>query len=128
MVGSLNLPRKEKREAERRKAHLGSVTAAACFPDRRKTEAHGNAFQRSFAPTSSSLGRVLPSAGASKLAIQAGFRPPFACLVQPLKAAPRSGHGRLPKAPRVRELRQPPPAGAAPTPTFQSVPGNAPSS
>jgi hypothetical protein len=36
------------------------------------------------------------------LAIQAGFRPPFACPVQPLKAAPRSGHGRLPEAPRVR--------------------------
>src|SRR5712675_523629 len=47
MVGSENLPRREKREAERRKAHLGSVTAAACFPDRRKTEAHGNAFRRS---------------------------------------------------------------------------------
>ena len=46
-------------------------------------------------------GTVLPGAGASKLAIQAGFRPPFACPVQPLKAAPRSGHGRLPKAPRV---------------------------
>ena len=27
--------------------------------------------------------------------------PPFTRLVQPLKAAPRSGHGRLPKAPRV---------------------------
>src|SRR5436305_2022722 len=36
-----------------------------------------------------------------KLAIQAGFRPPFTCLVQPFKAAPRSGPGRLPKAPRV---------------------------
>src|SRR5436309_2982296 len=36
-----------------------------------------------------------------KLAIQAGFRPPFTCLVQPFKAAPRIGHGRLPKAPRV---------------------------
>jgi hypothetical protein len=36
-----------------------------------------------------------------KLAIQAGFRPPFTCPVQPLKAEPRSGPGRLPKAPRV---------------------------
>src|SRR5882757_302549 len=45
MVGSVNLPRREKREAERRKAHLRS-TAAAYFPDRRETEAHGNAFRR----------------------------------------------------------------------------------
>jgi hypothetical protein len=58
-------------------------------------------FGRSIAATSSSLGPVLPGAGASKLAIQVGFRPPFACPVQPLKAAPRIGHGRLPKAPRV---------------------------
>src|SRR3954471_3601728 len=38
--------------------------------------------------------------------------PPFTCPVQPLKAAPRSGHGRLPKASRVRacEAR---PRGAA---------------
>src|SRR6201990_1232363 len=71
---------------ERRKTRLGSKKAP---------------FGRSIAATSSSLGPVLPGAGASKLAIQAGFRPPFACPVQPLKAAPRSGHGRLPKAPRV---------------------------
>ena len=36
--------RKEEREAERRKAHHNR--AAACFPDCRKAEAHGNAFQR----------------------------------------------------------------------------------
>src|SRR6201990_729537 len=72
---------------ERRKTRLGSKKAP---------------FGRSIAATSSSLGPVLPGAGASKLAIQAGFRPPFACPVQPLKAAPRSGHGRLPKASRVR--------------------------
>src|SRR6267154_698331 len=71
---------------ERRKTRLGSKKAP---------------FGRSIAATSSSLGPVLPGAGASKLAIQAGFRPPFACPVQPLKAAPRIGHGRLPKAPRV---------------------------
>jgi hypothetical protein len=86
-----------RRNAERRTL----VTAAAYFPDCRETEAHGNASQRPVAATSSTLGPVLPGAGASKLAIQAGFRPPFACPVQPLKAAPRIGHGRLPKAPRV---------------------------
>src|SRR4030081_1653445 len=48
MVGSMNLPRQEKREAERRKAHLRS-TAAAYFPDRRETRAHGNASRRSVA-------------------------------------------------------------------------------
>jgi hypothetical protein len=58
-----------RRNAERRTL----VTAAAYFPDCRETEAHGNASQRPAAATSSSLGPVLPSAGASKLAIQAGF-------------------------------------------------------
>ena len=47
--------------------------AAACFPDCRKAEAHGNAFQRPAAATSSTLGPVLPGTGASKLAIQAGY-------------------------------------------------------
>src|SRR4051812_13711726 len=112
MVGSVNLALIG-REGGGTPKGAPWVTAAAYFPDCRETEAHGNASQRPVAATSSSLGPVLPSAGASKLAIQAGFRPPFACLVQPFKAAPRSGHGRLPKAPRVRELRQPPPAGAA---------------
>jgi hypothetical protein len=44
-LGSENLPRTEKREAERRKAHLGN--SRGLFPDRRKTEAHGNASRRS---------------------------------------------------------------------------------
>src|SRR4051812_33599737 len=58
-----------RRDAERRTL----VTAAAYFPDCRETEAHGNASQRPAAATSSTLGPVLPSAGASELAIQAGF-------------------------------------------------------
>src|ERR1700712_2907216 len=72
-------------------------------------------FGRSVAATSSSLGPVLPSAGASKLAIQAGFRPPFTRLVQPLKAAPRSGHGRLPKAPQVHACEAQPRAPHRPS-------------
>src|SRR5580698_5323422 len=87
-----------RRSAERRTL----VTAAACSPDRRGIEAHGNAFRRSV--TAVSVPRtVLPSAG-----LQAGF-PPFACLVQPLKADPRIGAGRLPKASRVRGARPPRP-------------------
>jgi hypothetical protein len=39
--------------------------------------------------------------GHEQARIQAGFRPPFACTPQPFKADPRSGDGRLPKAPRV---------------------------
>src|SRR6201994_938728 len=57
--------------------------------------------------------------GASKLAIQAGFRPPFTCPVQPLKAEPRSGPGRLPKAPRVRACEAQP---RAPHPTGSGYP------
>jgi hypothetical protein len=63
--------------------------------------------------------------GASKLAIQAGFRPPFTCPVQPLQAAPRSGHGRLPKASRVRRERPPRPQAPHPAPRYKR-PGNAP--
>ena len=64
--------------------------------------------------------------GASELAIQAGFRPPFTCPVQPLKAAPRSGHGRLPKAPRVRGTTSSPrPQAPHPAPRYKR-PGNAP--
>ena len=86
-----------RRNAERRTL----VTAAAYFPDRRETEAHGNASRRSVAAISSTLGPDFRAQARAFLAIQAGFRPPFTCLVQPFKAAPRSGHGRLPKAPRV---------------------------
>src|SRR4051812_44214761 len=59
--------------------------------------------------------------GASKLAIQAGFRPPFTCPVQPLKAEPRSGPGRLPKAPRVRRGTSPPrPQAPHPGPRYEA--------
>src|SRR5712675_3016431 len=98
MVGSVNLPRREKREAERRKAHLGN--SRGLFPgsprirgtrQRLSTSRHGDfcpwdRFFRAQARASSPSRQVSP---------------PFTCLVQPLKAAPRSGHGRLPKAPRV---------------------------
>jgi hypothetical protein len=57
--------------------------------------------------------------GASKLAIQAGFRPPFTCPVQPLKAEPRSGPGRLPKAPRCHACEAQP---QAPHPTGLGYP------
>src|ERR1700759_4240186 len=57
--------------------------------------------------------------GASKLAIQAGFRPPFTCPVQPLKAEPHSGPGRLPKAPRVHACEAQP---RAPHPTGLGYP------
>jgi hypothetical protein len=41
--------------------------------------------------------------------------PPFTRLVQPLKAAPRSGHGRLPKAPRVHACEAQPRAPHQPS-------------
>jgi hypothetical protein len=70
---------------ERRKTRLGSKKAP---------------FGRSIAATSSALGPDFRAqARASSPSRQVS--PPFTCLVQPLKAAPRSGHGRLPKAPRV---------------------------
>jgi len=61
--------------------------AAACFPDCRETEAHGNAFQRPAAATSSTLGPDFRArARASSPSRQVS--PPFTRLVQPLKAAP----------------------------------------
>jgi hypothetical protein len=116
------LPPTKGREAERRKAHLNR--AAACFPDCRKTEAHGNASQRPAAATSSTLGpdfRARARANSPSRQVS----PPFARLVQPLKAAPRSGHGRLPKAPRVRRVRPPRPQAPHPAPRYKR-PGNAP--
>jgi hypothetical protein len=59
--------------------------------------------------------------GASELAIQAGFRPPFTCPVQPLKAEPHNGPGRLPKAPRVRRETSPPrPQAPHPFPRYEA--------
>ena len=114
------LPPLKGREAERRKAHL--VTAAACFPDCRETEAHGNASQRPAAATSSTLGPNFRHRREPKLAIQAGFRPPFTCPVQPFKAEPRSGLGRLPKAPRCHVCETQP---QAPHPTGSGYPSPA---
>src|SRR4051812_32136607 len=68
-------------------------------------------------------GTVLPvQARALKLAIQAGFRPPFTCTPQPFKAEPRRGLGRLPKAPRVHACEAWP---RAPHPTGLGYPAPA---
>ena len=123
MVSSVNLPRQEKRKAERRKAHLGN--GRGLFPGlprnrgaRQRLSAlrHGDfcpwdRFFRARARASSPSRQVSP---------------PFTRLVQPLKAAPRSGHGRLPKAPRVRRARPPRPRAPHPAPRYKR-PGNAPS-
>jgi hypothetical protein len=88
----------------------------------RKTEAHGNASQRPAAAISSSLGPIFRYRREPKLAIQAGFRPPFACTPQPIKAEPRSRLGRLPKAPRVHACEAQP---RAPHPTGSGYPSPA---
>src|SRR3984885_14731336 len=110
-----------RRNAERRA--LGN-SAAACFPDCRETEATET-------PLSVPSRRLLrpwdrffrARARASSPSRQVS--PPFTRLVQPLKAAPRSGHGRLPKAPRVRRARPPCPQAPHPAPRYKR-PGNAP--
>src|SRR3979409_906302 len=119
MVVSVNLPRDKRgrRNAERRTL----VTAAAYFPDRRESEAHGNASRRSVAAISSSLGPDFRAqARASSPSRQVS--PPFTCLVQPLKAEPRSGPGRLPKAPRCHVCETQP---QAPHPTGLGYPSPA---
>ena len=58
-------------------------------------------FGRSVAATSSSLGPCFRQPARDQLADPGRFPRPSPAPVQPLKAEPRSGPGRLPKAPRV---------------------------
>ncbi len=99
-------PRQEEGEAERRKTRLSSKNAP---------------FGRSAAATSSSLGPDFRAqARASSPSRQVS--PPFTRLVQPLKAEPRSGPGRLPKAPRCHACEAQP---RAPHPTGSGYPSPA---
>src|SRR3954465_9442260 len=104
MVGSVILPRTEKREAERRKAHLGN--SRGLFPGsprNRGTRQRLSTFRR---------GDLLASARSSK-AQEASQRPtdhdgfPAVTCTSPshLVAGPRSGAGRGPKASECKELR-----------------------
>jgi hypothetical protein len=106
--------------SSRRRASWSVSFSPLGFEGRRSAERRAlvvtNApFGRSVAATSSSLGPDFRAQARAFLAIQAGFRPPFTCLVQPLKAAPRSGHGRLPKAPRVHACEAQPRAPHRPS-------------
>jgi hypothetical protein len=99
------LPPTKGREAERRKAHHNR--AAACFPDCRKTEAHGNAFQRPAGATSSTLG-------------------PFFRHRRELFSPSRQAFAHpSPVPPRVRRARPPRPQAPHPAPRYKR-PGNAP--
>src|SRR4051794_10194066 len=105
MVGSVNLPRKEKREAERRKAHLGNSRGLfPGSPENRGTRQRLSTFRHGdFCPWDRFFRARARASSPSRQ-----VSPPFTRLVQPLKAAPRSGHGRLPKASRVRRGTSPP--------------------
>jgi hypothetical protein len=99
-----------RRNAERRAL---VVSAAAYFPDCRETEATETPLS---VPSQRflSLGpNFRAQARASSPSRQ--VTPPFTCPVQPLKAAPRSGHGRLPKASRVRACEARPQAPHRPS-------------
>src|SRR5882757_6016800 len=100
MVGSVNLPRREKREAERRKAHLGNGRGLfPGSPENRGTRQRLSASRR---------GDLLASARSSK-AQEASQPPtdhdgfPAVTCTSPshLVAGPHSGAGRDPKASRV---------------------------
>src|ERR1700716_1656204 len=111
MVGSVNLPRRERgrRNAERRTL----VTAAAYFPDCRETEAHGNAFQR---PATAFFKTSVRSSGD----LAHDDFAPLPVPVQPHTVAePRNGPGRKPKASRCRGCK---PQPQAPHPTGLGYP------
>ena len=112
-----------KRPRSRAAARVGLLVFLPSFEGRRSAERRALVVKMrpSDAPSRDFFvpGTGSSGAGASKLAIQAGFRPPFACPVQPLKAEPRSGLGRLPKAPRVHACEAWP---RAPHPTGSGYP------
>jgi hypothetical protein len=122
--GRFGGPRSRLREGWRNAERRTLVTAAAYFPDRRETEAHGNP---SGVPPAAflSLGPCFRQQARDQLADPGRFPHPSPAPVQPLKAAPRSGHGRLPKASRVRGARPPRPQAPHPAPRYKR-PGNAP--
>jgi hypothetical protein len=115
---------KEERETERRKAHLGNGRGLIPgLPKIRGTRQRLSASRRGdfFVPGAGSSERRRELFSPSRQ-----VSPPFTCLVQPLKAEPRSGPGRLPKAPRVRRGTSPPrPQAPHPAPRYKR-PGNAP--
>jgi hypothetical protein len=93
--------------------------------ERRTTRLGSNKKRLSDAPSRRLLrpwGLTSGTGASLRLAIQAGFRPPFTCPVQPFKAEPHSGLGRLPKAPRVRACEAWP---RAPHPTGLGYPAPA---
>ncbi len=106
-----------RRNAERRALVL---SAAAYFPDCRETEATETPLsvppRRLLRPWD-----LLPGTGA-RSSPSRQVSPPFTCPVQPLKAAPRSGPGRLPKASRCHACEAQP---QAPHPTGLGYPSPA---
>ena len=104
-------PPSGKGEGERNAERRALVTAAACFPDCRETEAHGNAFQR---PPRRLLDPRSVLRRGARISPYRQVSRTLACPVQPLRAEPRSGPGRLPKAPRVRRARPPRPQAPHP--------------
>jgi hypothetical protein len=113
-----------RRNAERRTL----VTAAAYFPDCRETEAHGNAFQRPAAATSSSLGPTLPAQARASSPSRQAFAHPSPVPPSHLRQSPVVGSGGYPGPPesvlarhsRGRRIR--PAWVTPPRPSFRSVP------
>src|SRR6185295_13094236 len=101
MVGSVNLPRQEKREAERRKAHLGNSRGLfPGSPENRGTRQRLSTFRR---------GDLLASARSSK-AQEASASPPITTDFPPSPAprpaiswqAPIVGPGGVPRPPECK--------------------------
>src|SRR4030088_522672 len=118
-----SLEKRGRRDAERRTL----VTAAACFPDCRETEAHGNASQRPVAA-------IFQPRPALRRHRRQANGPPITTDFPPSPAprpaiswqAPVVGPGGIPRPPECKELRLLLPAGAAPTPRLKASLRNAP--
>jgi len=114
------LPLERRGEAERRKAHLGSGPRLVCrIAGKQRPRKRLPTFHRGdFRPWDRIFRAQVRAWGSPSRWVS----PPFTCLVQPFKAEPPNGPGRLPRAPRCHACEAWP---QAPHPTGPGYPSPA---
>jgi len=119
-------PRRVRGRGAPKGATCGLPPGGGARPLRRDASPSGAPRCGDFCPRGRASGcRFTAAPSEGPRATPAGFRPPSPAPVQPLKAEPRSGPGRLPAASRVRGY-EPRPQAPPPCPTFSERLQNAP--